>query len=227
MVRKVFTGLIALACLVSSFSLFGQKKEDEVAYVDLKFKETPMVKYVNETNIEKADSKWLIVEVHFTPREKKESKDKVQWLDELTVKYEVLLPSTYKGKNVFAMLSGEVTYWAIPLDGKKHVFEGFVPPQIIDRYLRPGLKINKKTLETSIGAKVTFYDKNRKQLAQYFYTIKGEDAQTMEKAFDRASDSVEGGVLYVKNSVYSRNDTPWEFINFGSCDLIKKNEKQP
>ncbi len=215
-----------MTCLVSSWSLCAQKN-DEVAVVDLKFKETPLVKYVNETNLEKADFKWLVVEVGFTPREKKISKDKFAWLDNLILQYEVLMPSYHNGKNVMALLTGEVTYWAIPLDGKKHVFEGFIPPQIIDRYLRSGLKANRKALESSVAARVTFYNKSRKLLARYYSSLKGEDDAKMEKVFDRATDSVEGGVLVLKDSVYGRADTPWRDINFSSYDLIKKNDNQP
>ena len=227
MVRQIFKGLAIAVCLGCSFVLYGEKKAaNEPVYVELKFKDTPLVKYVNDVNIEKADNKWLVVEAYYSPAEKKITKDKYAWLDDVTVEFEVLIPSSYNGKNVFARFTGQVTYWAIPLDGRRHVFEGFIPPQIVDRYLRSGIKSNRKVLETSIGAKVTFYDKNHRQVGRYFSQLKGESDQQLEKAFERASDSVEGGVITIKDGIYSRNETPWQFINYSSYDLIKRNDKQ-
>lgn len=226
--RQIFKCLAVAVVLAASFSLYGQQKKTsgEAVYVELKFKDTPLVRYVNEANLDKTDSKWLVVEAVFTPGEKRASRDKYAWLDDLTVEFEVLLPSSHNGRNVFALFSGQVAYWAIPLDGKRHVFEGFIPPQILERYMRPGMKSNRRALEGSIGARVTFYNKNHRQLGRYYSRLKGESAQQLERAFNRASDSVEGGVINVKDGIYSRGETPWQFINYSSYDLIKRNVKQ-
>lgn len=193
---------------------------DEIA-VTLHFKETPNFKFSNEANVEKnGPSKWLVIEIDFVPTEKKLSKDKYAWIDDLLVQFDLLMPSTYNGKPVMALLSGTAVYWGVPLDGKKHSIDGYMPPQVLHRYLREGIKI-KKSLLDELDARISFYTKDKRLLVRYYNTRKGEDSAAVARRFARAEDTVAGGVIQVKDGIYPRNKTPWQFINFGATDLIK------
>jgi len=204
----------------------GSSKNNEDPVVKLLIKETPNIKFANEANIEKGGpSKWVVVEVEFFAAEKKVARDKFSWIDDLRVQFDILVPSTYNGKPVTAMLSGETIYWGIPFDGKQHLIDGFVPPQILNRYLREGVKLNKGTVE-DFEARISLYTKDKRLLARYFNAKKEGAAAELARRFSQAEDGVTGGVIHVKNAIYPRNKSPWQYVNFGSMDLIKIEENK-
>lgn len=203
----------------------SKSNNDEIS-VNLSFKETPNFKFSNEANVEKnGPSKWLVIEIDFVPTEKKVSKDKYAWIDDLMVQFDVLMPSSYNGKPVMALLSGTAIYWGIPLDGKKHMIDAYMPPQVLQRYLREGIKI-KKSMIDELDARISFYTKDKRLLTRYYSRRKGEDSAAVARSFSRAEDTVAGGVINVKDAIYPRNKTPWQYINFGAMDLIKPDSKQ-
>jgi len=231
MVKENFlwcAGLLALfvlpACTLAQSSGGGKTNDDPI--VKLSLKETPNIKFGNEPNIEKGGpSKWLVAEVEFVTSEKKVSRDKYNWIDDLRIQFDILIPSSYNGRGVTAMLSGETIYWGIPLDGKQHLIDGFVPPQIIHRYLRDGSKLSKGMLD-DFNVRVSIYTKDKRLLARYYNAKKEDVAQEMAQRFTQADDGVTGGVIRVKEAVYARNKTPWQYVNFGSMDLIKPDESK-
>ena len=224
-------GATVLLLLSVSMSILAQESStppssaksggnDELA-VTLHFKESPNFKFSNEANVDKNGiPKWLVMEIDFVPTERKVSKDKYAWVDDLLVQFDLLMPSSYNGKAVMALLSGNAVYWGIPLDGKKHCIDAYMPPQVLQRYLREGIKIKKNMLD-DCDARISLYTKDKRLLARYYNVRKGEDATAIAKRFVRAEDTVAGGVVQVKDAIYPRNKSPWQYINFGTTDLIK------
>jgi len=207
-----------------TFAQTSGKNEDPI--VKLLLKETPNIKFANEANIEKGGtSKWLVVEVEFVATEKKVSRDKYSWIDNLRVQFDILIPSTYNGKPVYALLSGETIYWGIPLDGKQHLIDGFVPPQVLHRYLRDGVKLSKTVLD-DFDARISLYTKDKRLLARYYNVKKANGVGEVSRRFDQAEDGVTGGVIRVKDAIYPRNKSPWQYVSFGSMDLIKPDESK-
>lgn len=190
--------------------------------LNISLEDPPIFRFVNEANIEKIP-KWLVLELTFTAVEKKETKDKFEWSDSIVVEFEMLMPSTHNGKDVFALLTGKATYWSIPMDGKKHHIQGFVHPQVLNRYLRAGIKLKKNAMDP-IDARITFFSTDRRMLAQYYFQKKNVPEATTASRFNRAKDAVAGGVITVRNGIFSRDKTPWEFTNIGNQDLIKPEE---
>jgi len=213
--------LLALLTTVFVLQLSAQTLTIRDPQVDMKFKETPLIKFTNEANVNQSKFKWLTVQLTFTAVEKKASKDKYHWTDNIIVLFELLIPSSYKNRPVTALMSGEVTYWAIPMDGKKHMIDGYIPPQVLGRYLRAGFKLNKNLIKDMFDARITLMSKDRRVLQQFYFPRKNADEKEIEKRFARASDTVAGGVVYIKDSIYPRDKTPWQFINFSSQDLMK------
>ncbi len=189
--------------------------------VEMKFKETPLFKFTNEANINKSQYKWLAIQLAFTAVEKKASKNKYYWTNNIIVQFELLIPSSDRNRNVVALMSGEVTYWAIPMDGKKHILDGYIPPQVLRRYLRAGFKLNKSLIKSMFDVRITLMSKDRRILSRFYYPRKDASEKEIERRFARATDTVAGGVIYIKDSIYPRDKTPWQFINFSSQDLMK------
>lgn len=222
-IRKVILGSLVATLSWFCIPMMAQTLTIRNPEVDLNFKDTPLLRFSNEANVVKGSSstKWLAIEFSFIAAEVKESKDKYGWTNNIIVQFEILIPSSYRGRNVAALMSGEVTYWAIPMDGGKHILDGYIPPQVLDRYLRAGFKANKAFLKDTVDARVSFFSADRRLLGRYYYAKKGVDDREIIARFERASDPVAGGVIYIKNSIYPRDKTPWQFIDFNSQILMK------
>jgi len=82
--------------------------------------------------------RWLQIDVDYVTRP-----NKAGWLDNVVLKYDVLLPQTTRKAVV---LSGQVEYWSIEMDGNKHHAQAFIHPKILKRYA-PGVKMRKSALQ--------------------------------------------------------------------------------
>lgn len=190
--------------------------------MELKFQETPMIKMLNIPTYGETQ-RWLQINVTYIMAGDPKNKDRtaMQWLDDMTIKYEVILPSHYQGRKVSALLSGEVMYWCVAADGKKHRAMGLIDPKILKRYADDSLKLKGGDAK-KIPVRVSFYDKNRRLFARAF-ALAGMNAAAVNNAFERAE--TELGVLKLPGTVFSRNETPWENLNWDRYELIKSSKR--
>ncbi|MFA6715473.1 MAG: hypothetical protein WCS27_08855 [Victivallaceae bacterium] len=208
--KAVFVVLLSITAFVG----FGQSGAlFKNGSIKLKYSPSPQFYLFNKSAVNKAGSAgWLLVEVSYTPPSNK-SGGKNSWFDDITMETELVIPASYKSKNVTALLKGKTVFWSIPMDGKKHQALGCVPPQVIARFARKGIKI-----ETSkMMARVTFYDKNRRILAR----IHSSSSSRVRDYFNKIGGAVSSGVLTVEDIVLPRTKTPWGVINYELFDLIK------
>jgi hypothetical protein len=223
---RIFILLFCSISFLATCQLSAQRSVFSDIKVEMKFVETIRIKS-NENNEYKPGNKWLLIKLVYTMPEKKEgkSKDAYLWLDDMTLDYQVLVPSSYDGDdNFWALLSGNITFWSIPCDGKEHTVLAFVPPQIMRRYLRSGEKM--RGAPKNIWAKITFFDKNRKILGYAFGMPKKESSKAKVNSMFQKADKPGSKVIKVPNSIYSRDETPWAPISFDMFDLIKKDNKK-
>ena len=117
------------------------------------------------------------------------------------------------------VLSGKVEYWAIAMDGEQHHAQVFVHPKFLLRYA-PGLKLKKKDLK-NLRITITFIQ-NESIVGKGVYRPKGnkESAAQLDNDLRRAMNN--RSTLKVKNSVFSRDETPWGIINLNYYELIKR-----
>lgn len=189
------------------------------AEVRMRFVETPLYK-ANVSSTRVTDAKWLQIMISYTMPEKKASEDRFVWIDEMTIEYEVLLPSEYKGKKVMALFKGAVTFWAVEMDGQTHKSTAFIPPQILKRYAQADMQLRGSTAK-ELQAMVTFYTKEKQRLGRHYSVPRGSTKITVAKNFANAANPLT--TLKIENSILPRNLTPWAFLDFDSYDLIKFN----
>lgn len=218
--RFVFILLFCSISFLLSCQAFAQRSVFKDTKVEMKFIETIRIKS-NANNEYKQGNKWLQIRLDYTMPEKK-LKDGFFWLDDLTLEFQVLMPSSFEGDtSFFALLSGDLTFWSVPCDGKEHRVLAFIPPQIMQRYLR-GERM--KGSPKKIFVKITFFDKNRKVLG-YAFGPKKESKSKINSMIQRA-EKPGAKVVKIENAIYSRDETPWAPISYDMFDLIKRDKKK-
>jgi hypothetical protein len=205
-----------LVALLFCLTLVGNGQTGELfqnGSVKLAYHPSPLFYVFNYSSTNKAASSgWLLVKVNYTPKTMKKL-NKVMWLDDVTMESEVIIPASYKSKNVTVLLRGTTVFWSIPLDGKKHQAWGCIPPQVVARFARKGDKID---LQKAI-ARVTFYTSGRKILMREYST----SSSKARAFFEKLTGAVTSGVLTVDDIILPRTKTPWNVINYEMFDLIK------
>ena len=182
--------------------------------IKLEYRPSPLFYLFNETATNKAGSPgWLLVKVKYSPVSRKKG-GKAIWLDDVTMETELILPGSYKTKDVTVLLKGKTVFWSIPMDGKTHNAFGCIPPQVISRFAR-----KKNKIETSkMIARVTFYDASRKILMR-IYSSSGSRIRSYFSS--KVDGAVSSGLLTVEDIIMPRNKTPWGVYNYELHDVIK------
>jgi len=184
------------------------------------FKVTP--RFVSDPDIQagtvvgrgtNANARWLQIDVDFVSKKL----SKRPWLDNVTIKYDVLLPkATPTSRTV--VLSGQVEYWSIAMNGEEHHAQAFIHPRILQRYA-PALKMRKNDLK-DIRVLVTILI-NDAPVGMGWYKMKtsttlSEVRTTIGKALS-SPNTFKG-----RDLVYGRDMTPWGVLNTSYYDLIKR-----
>jgi hypothetical protein len=211
--KKLFIhSLAAITFLLMSATVYSQ----QVLFKDVKI--TPRWAFdpgFSSGNViqrgTKTQLRWLQLDIDYTAVAMKKTK----WLDDVTLEYRILLPRTSRRRVV---LSGKVEYWAIQMDGEQHHAQAFVYPKILLRYA-PGLKLKRKELK-ELRITLTFLQ-NESIVGKAVYKPKSKMsgsalAADLKKAMSNRA------TLKVKNTVFSRFETPWRIININYYELIKR-----
>lgn len=161
--------------------------------------------------------KWIMFNVDYKSASKSDRRSKsIIWLDDVIMKYDVLLPKVSSKPRV--VLSGQIEYWALPLDGEVHHAQAFIHPAILKRYV-PSLKLSKSKLK-ELKLKITFiYNESPVGvgvLKRKSSTKSIEISNAIRKALLAPS------TKKVKDSIYNRNETPWGVLNLTYYELIKR-----
>jgi hypothetical protein len=116
------------------------------------------------------------------------------------------------------VLTGKIDYWAIPMDGKMHHAQAFVHPRFLQRYA-PELKFRGRELkDLRIRLIVKFNDSGVGGGTNKPTTR--SDPSKIAKEVQQAIASVR--TVKVKNSIFSRNETPWAILNIDFYELVKR-----
>ena len=165
----------------------------------------------------KKSLKWIQFDIDYTSAAKTNRKTKsIQWLDDVIMKYDILLPKVSGKPRV--VLSGKVEYWALPLDGEVHHAQVFVHPQILKRYV-PNLKLSKGKLK-DLKVKLTFEVNESPVGVGVLKSKKKDSPKAISREIQKAL--MAPSTRKVKNAIYNRNETPWGIINLSYYELIKR-----
>lgn len=209
---------IALICIICSIgtNLFSQEALFKDIIMNCSFVNTPQINAANVTNLLSGKLDWwLQIDVTYKTAEKisgKGTNKRPEWLDNVTFKYEILLPGAEKGE--VTHLSGKTTFWSIPLDGKEHHDVAFVHPRFLQRY-SPEIKTT-PSFAKEINIRLTI-ELNGAIIGGSFHpTRKAKEAAEM---FQKAARDPR--ITRVENSIFGRDKTPWAFLNCDYYELIK------
>lgn len=209
--------LVLFISLILSMTIGYNSFSQEKGYfqnivVESKFVYYPMWGVEGVENLVHTKAQWLQISLKYVTAKKESNTEKgsFQWLDDVVMECEVLLPTRSTGKNKYILLTGQVTYWSICLDGKEHKEVAFISPHFLRRYA-PTMKLNNKTLKETL-IKITFKVND---------AIVGGGYQDPErtKLFKTASTSL--NLLRVKNAVLGRDKTPWHYLYMEQYEMIK------
>ena len=158
-----------------------------------------------------SNERWLQIDINY--KTKKESK--MPWMDDLVMKYDVLLPKT-GGRTI--VLSGKIEYWSVAMDGKVHHAQAYIHPKFLKRYA-PGLKLRNSELK-NLRINISFV-KNDSVIGKGVYKPRtSSKEQTLWNEVQKALGNMR--TTKVKDSIFPRNETPWCLLNVTYYELIKR-----
>ena len=224
---KILKNLILLGTLGASLSCFGAGGITEVE-MKVEMKPVPLYKIINGFNVSNTNKEWMVINLSYKmPSRPSRVKNKpYSFLDNPYIEWEVLSHLYIGKKRVLGKLTGKTTYWAIPIDGKKHKALAVVPPIVMERYFLTKGKIM-TALNKSIYVKATLYTSDGRVLATWFSSNsagkKGSSDRSNIKGLFRKIDNKQD-VVTIKGAIYPKNKSAWSFINIQQYDLIKEED---
>lgn len=207
----VATGLTLFAAGLQA----QQQKLFQGVTVTAEFVQAPI--YQASVNQIETNERWIEIKVDYTTAVA--AGGKTTWQDDVTVEYEVLLPKDEKGKD-FVMLTGKVSYWSIPMDGKAHQAMAYIHPRFIQRYA-PELKLSKGSLKFLFVK--TKFTVNSAEVGGGYFLPRGRTSKDAGGMFQKAATMP--GLTRVIDGVFGPDKTPWLFINPGLYEMIKQGSK--
>ena len=191
----------------------AQQSRFQGMVVTADFVQVPLYQ-VSGVNQLESKERWLELKVDYTTAAIGDKK--MEWLDDVTFKFEVLLPTDESGRN-FVMLMGQVTYWSIPMDGKAHQAVGYIHPRFLQRYA-PELKVGARSLK-ELYVRVTV-EVNQARVGGGFFVPRGKSTKDVNAMFQKAATMP--SLTRVNDAVLGSDKTPWLFVNPGLQEPIKQ-----
>jgi len=213
----------------------GGEKQPYNVEITLSYQETPVVAMGGMKDDSRktgggAIPRWLIIDVEFTRNEKDNSKDKFEvkeWLDDLAVEVQVMMPTLYEKRRVVALLSGTQRLWSVPVDNDKHRTRLVVAPTVLARYYaaesnKPKDGLQSKTVPPDIKVMALVRKKNQQVLGYGATTSekrppKGNEISALLRSFEEAAKAL--NVLKLPNTVFPVQDTIWAFAEYDFMDM--------
>lgn len=253
-ITMTFVVMVFVFCCAGAESSAIRFKDIEVKP---EFFDAPSSKYsgvsMNFAPKNKFENKWLVVRVTYqTPSEKVMPRRGAvrggtrrvpinAWLDDVNLSMRVLMRTglSRNSRDIYALFTGECSFWTVRMDGKEHVALMCVPAQLLDRFslsqnVRPeatrrsnrSAKVSNRGVQSSgkRGARdfvieVVFTSKGRELGRGYYNAGKGRDA-AKSRYFNGLVSSV-GAEMSFKGSVLSRANSPWALFEPGNFDVEK------
>jgi len=181
------------------------------------------------------NKRWLAVSVSFLPGiaskgGSSKNGDNVKgiqsvpgrWLDDVTMRVLVAFPVEHQRKTsgVYGLFEGKTVFWSVRLDGKRHLAQMFIPPQLLDRYAASTGGAGGRDLalaHTDYRVMVEFTDGEGNLLGRSF-SASGKTPLTA--AFFNSIKSAPGAIV-VKDGILPRSRTPWAIHVPATFDYIR------
>lgn len=212
----VFCCSFVFSVSVDAKDFFKSKPSVSVKYVD--------AAQIKASNVSSSSSKkkWLRIDVEYVTVSEKTKNGRYRWEDDVLVKFAVLYPTLSKNKKTVVFMTGQVKFWSICKDGKKHRVVAFVPPQLLERYaISAKTKFGSRDAQKTLYAKVMFFNgKDKKISTSYAYPSRKSSKSKAANLFKKRAKS--SNIKKLNNSILARKDTPWAHLQLDLYDLIKR-----
>ena len=182
------------------------------------------------------NKRWLAVNVSFLPgiaakgASSSKNADNVKgiqsipgrWLDDVTMRVCVAFPVEHQRRatGAYGLFEGKTVFWTVRLDGKRHLAQMFIPPQLLDRYAASTGAAGGRDLalpQTDYRVMVEFTDSEGNLLGRSF-SVSGKTPLTA--SFFNTIKSAPGAVV-VPGAILPRNKTPWAMHVPATFDYIR------
>ncbi|MBQ9500928.1 MAG: hypothetical protein IJU70_02100 [Lentisphaeria bacterium] len=187
-------------------------------------------------NVSFVNKRWLAVSVSFLPGvaskggsspKNADNAKTIQavpgrWLDDVTMRVCVAFPMEHQRRTggAYGLFEGRTVFWSVRLDGKRHLAQMFIPPQLLDRYAAPSGGAGGRDLAlplTDYRVMVEFTDSEGNLLGRSF-SASGKTPLTA--SFFNSIKSAPGAVV-VTGGLLPRNRTPWATHVPSTFDYIR------
>jgi len=183
------------------------------------------------------NKRWLAVNVSFLPgiaakgtsvSKSAENVKGIQgipgrWLDNVTMRVYVAFPVEHhqrRAAGVYGLFEGKTVFWTVRLDGRRHIAQMFIPPQLLDRYAASSGAAGGRDValpQTDYLVMVEFSDSEGNLLGRSF-SVSGKTPLTAS-FFDTVRKAP--GAVVVPGALLPRNKTPWATYVPTTFDYIR------
>ncbi len=218
MYKTCFVAVMAGALCFGAWAQSSRRAEMKMT-VKTEFLPTPVYVLSNYDNtVPSVNSQWLAIKVTYTPPATKVGSDYL-WVDDIRMDVELMFSARYQDKPIMAYATGQVVFWAIQFDGRRHQAMMMLPPQVLQRY---GDQTASNYRKLKIYTRVKFTNTRNNSIIGM--QIAGSSGSTRESeinaAFNQLASPV-AAVLRLPNMVLPVEKTPWSLIDIDSYDMIK------
>ncbi|MBQ7208270.1 MAG: hypothetical protein IJS01_10785 [Lentisphaeria bacterium] len=144
-----------------------------------------------------------------------------RWLDDVIMHMYVAFPVERKrGTAVYGLFEGRTVFWSVRLDGRRHLAQMFIPPQLLDRYAAAAGPSGVRELALPLAeyrVMVEFTDSSGALLGRSFSS---SGKTPLAPSFFKQIKEIPGAVV-VPDSVLPRNKTPWGLHMPATFDYIR------
>ena len=181
-------------------------------------------KYASKISADKSYSDWGFIDVKFPVQTSKANDPWGVWVDDLSVRLEIIGNSRSKSGNTPVVLEFTQPLNPVLADGKVHHVRFFIPPYVLYRYIAPTKnknEVRKRMSQMYVLATVLW----RGNPISYI-TSTGKNAPSRRSVIDNMQKLRDRRSNYLENTLLPAEYTPWAGRSFDRFESMKINTQQ-
>jgi len=185
----------------------------------ISLRKTPLVRFMTaemQAMNSKTSTSWPVMELKYTAKQAEKGEQNA--IDNVRLDGMLVIQSQdANGKSRPAIFTGTVKIWTMNFDGTERSILMAVPPQLVNRYIQPGLDAKSSAI---VGRFVLYNEKGEKIYEEYAGMNKTFHREDFLAIFEQI-DSTPGFGLRIDGGFLPRSRTPWNLMDFTKYDIEK------